>query len=62
MERLTGASIADNATVALAGQRLDPGGRWKGQQRQQSVAHRGTGYRVTVPGYSAAILFVHHWS
>ena len=59
LERLTGSSITDNATVALAGQRLGPDGRWNGHSHEQPVVHRGAGYRVAVPAYSAAILFVH---
>ena len=40
----------------LAGQQLGRDGRWPGRPATEMVARRAGGYRVSVPGYSAALL------
>jgi hypothetical protein len=56
LERLTAPSIKANGRVELAGQRLGYDGRWHGALRTRAVPPRSRGYRIWVPGYSAALL------
>ncbi len=58
LERLTAPSIAANGRVKLAGQRLGFDGRWHGALRTGRVPPQSRGYRVWVPGYSAALLAI----
>jgi Glycosyl hydrolase family 79 C-terminal beta domain len=58
VQRLLAPSVSSTRGVTLAGQHLGPDGRWRGRPVIETVAHRAGGYRVSVPGYSAAMFSV----
>jgi hypothetical protein len=58
LQRLRGASLRDNASVTLAGQRFGADGSLQGTPQQTDVPVRGHRYRVFVPAFSGAMLSI----
>jgi hypothetical protein len=58
VQRLRAPTVRSTTGVTLAGQQLGLDGRWTGRRVTQTVAPQAGGYRVSVPGYSAALLSV----
>lgn len=56
VERLSAPSERSPTGVTLAGQQLGADGRWRGPRDGQTIVPGGSGYRVTVPGISAALV------
>jgi Glycosyl hydrolase family 79 C-terminal beta domain len=59
VERLLAPSVRSTSGVTLAGQHLAANGAWSGVRRVETLAPGPGGYRVTVPGTSAALVSVH---
>ncbi len=58
VQRLLAPSLRSTTGVTLAGQQFGPAGRWTGRRVTQTVRRRAGGYRLSVPGSSAALLSV----
>jgi hypothetical protein len=58
VQRLLSPSVASHAGVRLAGQSLDARGRWIGRRVVSRLVPSADGYKLTVPGYSAALVSV----
>jgi hypothetical protein len=59
VERLRASSAAAEHGVTFAGQSLNDRGRWVGRKVVQRVGRgHGGAYRISVPGYSAALMSV----
>jgi hypothetical protein len=58
VQRLMAPSVAAEQGVTFAGQSLDRSGHWVGPKVVQRIPYRRGGYRVSVPGYSAALVSV----
>ncbi|MGZ4305605.1 MAG: glycosyl hydrolase family 79 C-terminal domain-containing protein [Solirubrobacteraceae bacterium] len=58
VQRLLSPSVASPSGVKLAGQSLDSRGRWIGHRVVSRLVPSGDGYKLTVPGYSAALVSV----
>jgi hypothetical protein len=58
VQRLTAPAVTATTGERLAGQWLGADGRWQGEWRTSTVRRSGSGYRLTVPAGSAALLSV----
>ena len=58
VERLLAPGVSATAGVTLAGQRLGPSGRWIGRRITQPIMRHGSGYEVSLPAHSAALVSV----
>jgi hypothetical protein len=58
VQRLLSPSVASHSGVKLAGQSLNPKGRWIGHRVVSRLVPSADGYKLTVPGYSAALVSV----
>jgi len=58
VQRLLAPSVRSTSGVTLAGQRLGPDGRWTGPPVLESLPRQGRAYKLTVRGYSAALVTV----
>lgn len=58
VQRLLAPSAAARSGVTLAGQQLDPGGRWRAALVSQTVVRSPAGYQLTLPRLSAALVTV----
>ncbi|MFZ0089488.1 MAG: glycosyl hydrolase family 79 C-terminal domain-containing protein [Solirubrobacteraceae bacterium] len=56
LERLWAPSALSTSGVTLAGRSIGTDGRWRGHLRHATVPPTTHGYRVSVPGFSAALL------
>jgi Glycosyl hydrolase family 79 C-terminal beta domain len=54
--RLLAPGVGSESGVTLAGQSIDPEGRWQGTRRATQVTARSGVYDVRVPAYSAALV------
>ncbi len=59
VQRLLAPSAESTSGVTLDGRQLDSDARWRGQLAHETVSPGVDGYRLTVPGVSAALLSVH---
>jgi hypothetical protein len=58
VQRLLSPSVASHSGVKLAGQSLNSRGRWVGHRVVSRLVPSANGYKLTVPGYSAALVSV----
>ena len=58
VERLLAPSPKATSGVTLDGQRLGLDGTWSGHKTVQTIRRGTAGYRLTVPGFSAALVSV----
>jgi hypothetical protein len=56
IERLSAPQVTSTMHVALAGRHLGPAGSWVGARRTETVTPGSSGYLVSLPGYSAALV------
>jgi hypothetical protein len=56
LERLAAPSVGATGGVTLAGRSIGSDARWHGRKQLTTVPSRHGTYRISVPGYSAALL------